>query len=158
MRQLIWFRSDLRVRDNTALTHAMQAGPTLALYLISVFSLARPAMVGDAPRALQVLAQLRQCVLRQRLRFLGARVLRGIFDHRDHLLVVHHHHVDVGAVEIRTGLALQVRGRGGIGRGRRRIGLHPLERADEIFDLKWCHITSETVWFMAVWSSTIILA
>ena len=35
MRQLMWFRSDLRVRDNTALSHAMQAGPTLALYLIS---------------------------------------------------------------------------------------------------------------------------
>jgi deoxyribodipyrimidine photo-lyase len=35
MYQLIWFRSDLRVRDNTALSHAMQAGPTLALYLIT---------------------------------------------------------------------------------------------------------------------------
>lgn len=35
MRQLIWFRTDLRVRDNTALTAAMQAGPALAVYLIS---------------------------------------------------------------------------------------------------------------------------
>ncbi|MFZ3184910.1 MAG: deoxyribodipyrimidine photo-lyase [Pseudomonas sp.] len=35
MRQLIWFRSDLRVRDNSALSAAMAAGPTLALYLLS---------------------------------------------------------------------------------------------------------------------------
>ncbi|MET1078338.1 MAG: deoxyribodipyrimidine photo-lyase [Pseudomonas sp.] len=35
MRQLIWFRTDLRVRDNTALAAAMAAGPTLALYLVS---------------------------------------------------------------------------------------------------------------------------
>src|SRR5690554_2470168 len=35
MRQLIWFRSDLRVRDNTALCAAMRAGPTLAVYLVS---------------------------------------------------------------------------------------------------------------------------
>ena len=35
MRQLMWFRTDLRVRDNTALTAAMQAGPTLAVYLVS---------------------------------------------------------------------------------------------------------------------------
>ena len=32
---------------------------------------------------------------------------------------------------------------------RRRIGLHPLERADEIFDLEWCHITSEPL--MELW-------
>jgi len=35
MRQLIWFRTDLRVHDNTALTAAMRAGPTLAVFLIS---------------------------------------------------------------------------------------------------------------------------
>lgn len=35
MRQLIWLRSDLRVQDNTALTAAMAAGPTIALYLLS---------------------------------------------------------------------------------------------------------------------------
>lgn len=31
MRQLIWFRVDLRVQDNTALTAAVQAGPTMTL-------------------------------------------------------------------------------------------------------------------------------
>ncbi|MDW3714662.1 MULTISPECIES: deoxyribodipyrimidine photo-lyase [unclassified Pseudomonas] len=35
MRQLMWFRCDLRVQDNTALSAAMAAGPTLALYLIT---------------------------------------------------------------------------------------------------------------------------
>ena len=35
MRQLIWFRTDLRVHDNTALNAAMQAGPTIALFLLS---------------------------------------------------------------------------------------------------------------------------
>lgn len=35
MRQLMWFRCDLRVQDNTALSAAMAAGPTLALYLLS---------------------------------------------------------------------------------------------------------------------------
>lgn len=35
MRQLIWFRTDLRVQDNSALAAAMASGPTLALYLIS---------------------------------------------------------------------------------------------------------------------------
>ncbi|WPC05930.1 deoxyribodipyrimidine photo-lyase [Pseudomonas benzenivorans] len=35
MRQLIWLRSDLRVRDNSALAAAMAAGPTVALYLLS---------------------------------------------------------------------------------------------------------------------------
>lgn len=35
MRQLIWFRNDLRLHDNTALTHAMASGPTLALFLIT---------------------------------------------------------------------------------------------------------------------------
>ncbi|WP_236211526.1 deoxyribodipyrimidine photo-lyase [Metapseudomonas otitidis] len=35
MQQLIWFRCDLRVHDNTALTAALQAGPTLALFLVS---------------------------------------------------------------------------------------------------------------------------
>lgn len=35
MRQLMWFRTDLRVLDNSALHAALQAGPTLALYIIS---------------------------------------------------------------------------------------------------------------------------
>lgn len=35
MRQLMWFRSDLRVQDNTALAAAMQAGPTVAVFLLS---------------------------------------------------------------------------------------------------------------------------
>lgn len=35
MRQLIWLRSDLRLHDNTALSAAMAAGPTLAVYLTS---------------------------------------------------------------------------------------------------------------------------
>jgi deoxyribodipyrimidine photo-lyase len=33
--QLIWLRSDLRVHDNTALTAAMEQGPTVAAYVIS---------------------------------------------------------------------------------------------------------------------------
>ncbi|WP_193074412.1 deoxyribodipyrimidine photo-lyase [Pseudomonas sp. FME51] len=33
--QLIWFRNDLRVHDNTALTAALEAGPTVALFLLS---------------------------------------------------------------------------------------------------------------------------
>ena len=33
--QLIWLRSDLRVHDNTALSAAMELGPTLAVYMIS---------------------------------------------------------------------------------------------------------------------------
>ena len=35
MRQLMWFRTDLRVQDNSALAAAMQAGPTLAVFLLS---------------------------------------------------------------------------------------------------------------------------
>jgi deoxyribodipyrimidine photo-lyase len=35
MTQLIWFRTDLRVRDNTALTAALSAGPVIALFLIT---------------------------------------------------------------------------------------------------------------------------
>ncbi len=35
MLQLIWFRTDLRVQDNSALTAAMSSGPTVALYLLS---------------------------------------------------------------------------------------------------------------------------
>ncbi|MGE8361230.1 deoxyribodipyrimidine photo-lyase [Pseudomonas sp.] len=35
MRQLMWFRTDLRIQDNSALSAAMEAGPTLAVYLIS---------------------------------------------------------------------------------------------------------------------------
>lgn len=33
--QLIWLRSDLRVHDNTALSAAMEQGPTIAVYMIS---------------------------------------------------------------------------------------------------------------------------
>ena len=33
--QLIWFRNDLRVHDNTALTAALEQGPTLAVFLLS---------------------------------------------------------------------------------------------------------------------------
>ncbi|MDY7559021.1 deoxyribodipyrimidine photo-lyase [Pseudomonas sp. 10B1] len=33
--QLVWLRSDLRSHDNTAITAAMQRGPTIAVYLIS---------------------------------------------------------------------------------------------------------------------------
>src|SRR5471030_1606930 len=33
--QLIWLRTDLRIHDNTALTAAMQQGPTVAIYLVS---------------------------------------------------------------------------------------------------------------------------
>ena len=35
MLQLIWFRTDLRVQDNSALAAAMSSGPTVALYLLS---------------------------------------------------------------------------------------------------------------------------
>jgi deoxyribodipyrimidine photo-lyase len=35
MLQLIWFRTDLRVQDNSALAAAMRSGPTVALYLLS---------------------------------------------------------------------------------------------------------------------------
>jgi len=35
MRQLIWFRTDLRVQDNTALASALSAGPTLAVFVLS---------------------------------------------------------------------------------------------------------------------------
>ena len=35
MRQLIWFRTDLRVQDNSALAAAMQAGATIALFIIT---------------------------------------------------------------------------------------------------------------------------
>ncbi|MFZ6045279.1 deoxyribodipyrimidine photo-lyase [Pseudomonas sp. CR3202] len=35
MRQLMWFRTDLRVQDNSALHAALAAGPTIALYIIS---------------------------------------------------------------------------------------------------------------------------
>ena len=35
MNQLLWLRTDLRVSDNTALSAAMEAGPTLAVYLIT---------------------------------------------------------------------------------------------------------------------------
>jgi deoxyribodipyrimidine photo-lyase len=35
MMQLFWFRTDLRLQDNTALAAAMAAGPTVAVFLIS---------------------------------------------------------------------------------------------------------------------------
>lgn len=35
MQQLLWFRNDLRIHDNTALSAAMQAGPTVAVFLLS---------------------------------------------------------------------------------------------------------------------------
>ncbi|QEY58419.1 deoxyribodipyrimidine photo-lyase [Pseudomonas sp. C27(2019)] len=35
MQQLIWFRNDLRIQDNTALHAALQAGPSIAIFLIS---------------------------------------------------------------------------------------------------------------------------
>ena len=35
MRQLIWFRHDLRIHDNTALHAAVYAGPTVAVFIIS---------------------------------------------------------------------------------------------------------------------------
>ncbi|NJN51831.1 MAG: deoxyribodipyrimidine photo-lyase, partial [Gammaproteobacteria bacterium] len=34
-RQLVWFRNDLRTRDNPALAAAMHAGETIALFVIS---------------------------------------------------------------------------------------------------------------------------
>src|SRR5690606_27787203 len=46
MRQLIWYRTDLRVQDNTALLAAMRRGPTLAVYLISP---GQWQLHGDAP-------------------------------------------------------------------------------------------------------------
>ena len=35
MQQLMWFRSDLRIQDNTALSQAMSSGSTIALYLVT---------------------------------------------------------------------------------------------------------------------------
>ncbi len=35
MQQLIWFRNDLRSHDNTALSAALQAGPTIAVFILS---------------------------------------------------------------------------------------------------------------------------
>lgn len=35
MQQLIWFRNDLRIQDNTAFDAALHAGPTVALFIIS---------------------------------------------------------------------------------------------------------------------------
>ena len=65
MRQLVWFRTDLRVLDNSALTAAMQAGPTVALYIISPAQWRAhddaPAKVDFWLRNLQLLqAQLQQ--------------------------------------------------------------------------------------------------
>ena len=33
--QLVWFRQDLRIHDNSALAQAMQPGSTLAVYIVS---------------------------------------------------------------------------------------------------------------------------
>lgn len=61
MRQLIWYRTDLRVQDNTALLAAMRRGPTLAVYLISP---GQWQLHGDAPCKvdfwLRSLAQLKR--------------------------------------------------------------------------------------------------
>lgn len=58
--QLIWFRNDLRVQDNTALTAALEAGPTLALFLLSPAQWRAhddaPAKIDFQLRALQALA------------------------------------------------------------------------------------------------------
>lgn len=35
MRQLIWLRNDLRIHDNTALSAALQAGPSIAVFILS---------------------------------------------------------------------------------------------------------------------------
>ena len=35
MQQLIWFRNDLRIADNTALQAALHAGPSVAVFIIS---------------------------------------------------------------------------------------------------------------------------
>ena len=35
MQQLIWFRNDLRIHDNSALHAALEAGPTMAVVLLS---------------------------------------------------------------------------------------------------------------------------
>ncbi len=35
MQQLIWFRNDLRIHDNTALHAALQAGPSIAVFIMS---------------------------------------------------------------------------------------------------------------------------
>ena len=34
-RQLVWLRTDLRLRDNSALHAAAERGPVIALYLLS---------------------------------------------------------------------------------------------------------------------------
>ena len=46
MNQLMWFRTDLRVSDNSALAAAMNAGPTVAVFLLSPAQWARH---DDAP-------------------------------------------------------------------------------------------------------------
>ncbi|MFK4133145.1 deoxyribodipyrimidine photo-lyase [Pseudomonas luteola] len=61
MTQLVWFRTDLRVRDNTALAAACATGPVLALYLITPEQWQEhddsPAKVDFWRRNLKVLAE-----------------------------------------------------------------------------------------------------
>ena len=64
--QLIWFRQDLRVQDNTALWHATQAGPCIAFVAISP---EQWALHDDAPikvdfylRQLQSLKNCLECL------------------------------------------------------------------------------------------------
>ncbi|PRB82657.1 deoxyribodipyrimidine photo-lyase [Pseudomonas sp. MYb185] len=58
--QMIWFRNDLRVHDNTALTAALEQGPALALFLLSPRQWQAhdeaPAKIDFRLRNLQVLA------------------------------------------------------------------------------------------------------
>lgn len=58
MRQLVWFRNDLRIFDNSAIYHAMQKGPTIALYVISP---AQSALHDDA--AIKLDFQLRNLLI-----------------------------------------------------------------------------------------------
>ena len=75
MQQLMWFRSDLRTQDNTALSKAMSSGATIALYLITPgqwqrhddapskvdFWLRNLAELSQALAALNVPLLVRQC-------------------------------------------------------------------------------------------------
>ncbi|MBF8163847.1 deoxyribodipyrimidine photo-lyase [Ectopseudomonas hydrolytica] len=75
MQQLMWFRSDLRIDDNTALSQAMSRGSTIALYLVTPgqwqrhddapckvdFWLRNLAQLSRALAALNVPLLIRQC-------------------------------------------------------------------------------------------------
>ena len=75
MQQLMWFRSDLRIQDNTALSQAMRSGSTIALYLVTPgqwqrhddapckvdFWLRNLAELSQALAALNVPLLVRQC-------------------------------------------------------------------------------------------------